>query len=499
MNFSKMIRKHCKKRKNHLRILLLIACILIIVLFPMNASAAGSQKIRVGYYERDGFQEGMRNDTRKSGYAYEYLQRISDYTGWEYEYVYGDLQELKEKFQNNEIDIIAGFSENDEIPSNMEFPDEPMGTETCYIYKKIGDSSIKPGYLASLIQKKIGVLKNTKEEGYLKTYQKENGVSFQTILYDDIKTMKQQLEEGKIDCMVAEDMESDKYEDLVACITVRQEDYYLGVSSKKRTLLREVNDADSKLREDAPYFLEQLYTKYYQNMLTNTVQSDKEASWLMTHDTLKIGFLEEHLPFCGIDKDKKVTGVLADVIDSIKNEPELKNLSIEAIKYSSVEKLYEALKNKEIHAVFPAFNDGWYAGQNDTRVSTQMVSTAMNVIFEGDYAENTYDRIAVTKNSMFQFGYVQKYYPDSTLVYVDSFEECIEAVKDGRASATILSRYRTTEYLSKTANRKLHFLGVQESCALGFAVRSEDIELLALLNRSIRIIGTDTCCGQAFL
>lgn len=497
MNFLKMTKKRSKPKRNDLWIFLMAMCLLTGYLFPMNVSAVASQKVRVGYYQRDGFQEGMSDAVRKSGYAYEYLQRISDYTGWEYEYVYGDLSQLEKKFQDNEIDIIAGFSANDEIPSNMEFANEPMGTETCYIYKKIGNSSIKSGYLAGLIQKKVGVVKNTKEEKYLQAYQKEKGVSFHIVRYDDMKTMKEKLDEGKIDCMTAEDMEVGGYKDIVACITVRQDDYYLGVASAKRTFLREVNDADTRLREDDPYFLQQLYTKYYQNTLTNTVQSDNEASWLLTHNTLKIGYLEEHLPFCETDQNGKVTGVLADVIASMKKEPELKGVSIKAIRYSSVKKLYTALKSKEIQAIFPAFDDGWYAGQKDTRVSTQMISTAMNVIFSGNYTEDTYDTLAVTKNSMFQLGYVQKYYPDSKFIYVDSLEECIDAVKDGRASATIMNRYRTTKYLSKTANRKLNFLGLEESCELGFAVRSEDIELLSLLNRSIRIIGTDALDSYA--
>ena len=492
MNFLKMIRNQCKKKKNICGILLLAICILSVIQFPVNVSAAETQKVRVGYYERKGFQEGMSDDTRKSGYAYEYLQRLSDYTGWEYEYVYGNLSDLKEKFQNNEIDIIAGFSASDEIPSNMEFADEAFGTETCYIYKKIGDSSIKPGYLAGLIQKKVGVIKNSKEEEYLKEYQKENSVSFQIVGYDDMKTMKQALDEGSIDCLTAENMESAEYENLVSCIAIRKEDYYLGVASNKRTILREVNEADARLREEDPYFFQKLQAKYYQNALVNTVQSDAEESWLMTHDTLKIGFLDGYLPFCKIDADNDVTGVLSDVIDSMKNEPELKNLSIEAVVYPSVEELYAALKNKEIQAMFPVFDDAWYAGQIDMRVSTQVVSTAMDVIFSGEYTEDIYEEIAVAKHSMYQMGYVQKYYPDSKLVYVDSLEECIDAVKDGRASATILSRYRTTEYLSKKSNSRLNFFGLQEACTLGFAVRSENIELLSLLNRSIRIIGTDT-------
>ena len=164
----------------------------------------------------------------------------------------------------------------------------------------------------------------------------------------------------------------------------------------------------------------------------------------------------------------------------MKKEPELKKLNIETVLYPSVEELYEALKNKEIQAVFPSFDDEWYAGQLDTRVSTQVISTTMNVIFEGEYTSEIYNKIAVAEHSLFQLGYVQKYYPDSQLVYVDSLEECVKAVKEGRASATILSSYRTKEYLSRKSNSRINFLGLQQACPLGFSVRSEDIGLLSL-------------------
>lgn len=472
--------------------LLLVICPLIITSFSVKVSASENQKVRVGYYERKGFQEGMSDSTRKSGYAYEYLQRLSDYTGWKYEYVYGDLPELKEKFQNNEIDIIAGFSKDDDIPSNMEFAENPFGTENCNIYKKADNSSIKSGYIASLIQKNIGVVKDSKEEKYLKAYQEENGISFLIIEYDDMKTMIQALNDGDLDCITAEDMDTEEDEDLATCVSIEQDDFYLGISSSKRTLLREANNAASLLREEDPYFLQKLYAEYYQNTLSNILPSEIESSWLLTHDTLKIGYLDGYLPFCESDKNNKVNGILYDVVEAMKKEPELKKMNIETVLYPSVEELYEALNNKEIQAVFPSFDDEWYAGQLDTRVSTQVISTTMNVIFEGEYTSEIYNKIAVAEHSLFQLGYVQKYYPDSQLVYVDSLEECVKAVKEGRASATILSSYRMKEYLSRKSNSRINFLGLQQACPLGFSVRSEDIGLLSLLNRSIRIIGADT-------
>ena len=50
--------------------------------------------VRVGYYENEVFQEGAQDGTVKTGYAYEYYRKLSEYTGWKYEYVYGSFGDL---------------------------------------------------------------------------------------------------------------------------------------------------------------------------------------------------------------------------------------------------------------------------------------------------------------------------------------------------------------------------------------------------------------------
>lgn len=44
-----------------------------------------NKKVRVGYYENEVFQEGAGEGEVKSGYAYEYYRKLSEYTGWESE------------------------------------------------------------------------------------------------------------------------------------------------------------------------------------------------------------------------------------------------------------------------------------------------------------------------------------------------------------------------------------------------------------------------------
>ena len=73
-----------------------------------TAAQPDTETVRVGYYENEVFQEGAAENAVKTGYAYEYYRKISEYTGWSYEYVYGDFTEMYEKLLNGEIDLRSG-------------------------------------------------------------------------------------------------------------------------------------------------------------------------------------------------------------------------------------------------------------------------------------------------------------------------------------------------------------------------------------------------------
>ena len=87
--------------------LILFVCVILFVIagIPVIAHAADDKEVvRVGYYENEIFQEGAKEGEVKSGYAYEYYRKLSEYTGWEYEYVYGDFSELYQMLLDGEID-----------------------------------------------------------------------------------------------------------------------------------------------------------------------------------------------------------------------------------------------------------------------------------------------------------------------------------------------------------------------------------------------------------
>ena len=92
------------------RMLLSALCLIIALslILPLTALADEAERkvVRVGWYE----SAFHRTDQfgRKSGYGYEYQQRVATYTGWEYEYVEDDGADASQSGSQTQADNSGG-------------------------------------------------------------------------------------------------------------------------------------------------------------------------------------------------------------------------------------------------------------------------------------------------------------------------------------------------------------------------------------------------------
>ena len=98
--------------------------------------------MRVGYYENEVFQEGAEEGAVKTGYAYEYYQKLSEYTGWRYEYVYGSFSELYQMLLDGDIDLLAGLAWREDRAGLIGYPTAVMGNESYYLVRHGEDLEI---------------------------------------------------------------------------------------------------------------------------------------------------------------------------------------------------------------------------------------------------------------------------------------------------------------------------------------------------------------------
>ena len=128
--------------------LLTAVCLLLAISWILPAAgfgeAAEAKTVRVGWY--DSPFNYMDQFGRRSGYAYEYQQKIAAYTGWTYEYVEDTWPNLLHMLEAGEIDLMSDISYTPERAEVMLYASLPMGTETYYAFisndNKIGRAHV---------------------------------------------------------------------------------------------------------------------------------------------------------------------------------------------------------------------------------------------------------------------------------------------------------------------------------------------------------------------
>lgn len=460
----------------------------------VTASAAktssGQKTVTVGYYLKKDFQEGIGDDKPKSGYSYEYLQKIASYTGWHYKYVYGDWDQLYKKLVSGQIDMLAGVAYTKERSKLIDFPDYDMCQETFYIYKNASDNSMQCGNISSYSGKKIGVVRNSMMSSYLNTWFTKTHAKADVIYYDDFSDCSSDFYNKKIDAFVSADNIVSSYTGVFPVEKLGKEPYYLAVAKGHKNLLNELNMSLSLIDDQDGLFFNELKNKYSSDTSVNVYLSDKELQWIENRNSITIGYLKNYLPYCDEDKDGEVTGLVSEIIPAIFSSlPGSYNLEFIYKSYDSHEDLFAGLRNGDVDVIFPIGGEAYYTEQEGFLQSSTIYTSTMDLVYTGKYSSFITEKIAVNKNNLLQYYYTIHNYPTAQIVDCKSIEECIQAVKSGKASSTIINGLRAPGLLnSETKFSIVPLKHLEPRC---FGVTSNNTGLLQLLNQGISLIGEE--------
>ena len=271
----------------HLK-LLLCAFTAVFFALPPAVSAGERGTVKVGYYENELFQEGAREGAMKTGYAYEYYRKLSEYTGWKYEYVYGEYAELYQMLLDGRIDLLAGLAWKKERQNAIGYPNAPMGNETYHLVKHHDDRGITADP-KSLEGKTIGVLDSALAD-VLNNYLAEKRVAVKVVKYRDYAALLAAFDSGKVDVLAAEGNGTYGRDNTEVIASFGTSNYFLCVNVRRPDLLARLNAAQAAIAVDEPSFLYSLNMKYYPKSISTRALSPVEKQWLNTHSTLRVGF-----------------------------------------------------------------------------------------------------------------------------------------------------------------------------------------------------------------
>ena len=455
-----------------------------------------SKTVRVGYYENEVFQEGARDDAVKAGYAYEYYRKLAEYTGWEYEYVYDDFSTLYQKLLDGDIDLLAGLAFKEDRAAFIGYPSAPMGNETYTLVKHDADAetTINPD---SLNGKKIGVL-NSAITDALNRYLNGQQIAAEVITFDGYEELFAAFDSGDLDVMAAEGDGAYGRNHAEVLFAFGSSDYYLCTTISRPDLLAELNSAQTQLSIEEPNFVSSLRTKYYSSSISSRAFSVDEREWINTHDTLRVGYLENYLPYSDTDASGHVTGLVKDVVPAIFNNLGISNLNITYSGYKSYDEMIADVRADVIDVAFPVGGGLYYSEENGIYQSNAVVSASTELVFKGEFTENTTSSFAVNENNRMQYYYIRTNFPDAEIAFYPSIDDCLHAVLDGKVSCTTLNGLRANDILKNRAYKELSMRQTTRDDERCFGVEIGNMGLLKLLNRGVNVIGADYAQGLSY-
>ena len=474
----------------------LAACLAAVLSTTAFASASEEELVRVGYYENEVFQEGAREGAVKTGYAYEYYQKISEYTGWHYSYVYGKFGDLYQMLLDGKIDLLAGLAWREDREALLGYPNAPMGNETYNLVKHNDDDAITI-HPESLSGKRIGVLDSAMAD-MLDHYLKEQGVKAEVIRFRDYEPLFEAFDSRSVDVLAAEGDGAYGREKAELLYSFGRSDYYLCVSKTRQDLLSKLNAAQAQLSISEPNYVSFLQGKYYSASISSQAFSDAEKEWLAEHDKLRIGYLNHYLPYSDTAKNGEATGIVKDVVARMLEALYVDKLTVSYVGYDSYDDMIAALTSEEIDVAFPVGGGMYYSEESGIFQSTPVTSSATELVYKGDYSEKTISSFAVNENNRMQYYFVKAHYPSAEITFYPSIEKCLKAVNDGKVGCTTLNGLRVNDILRNSRYRELSLIQTTYDDDRSFGVQIGNAGLLMLINRGINILGTDYAQNLAF-
>ena len=454
------------------------------------------ETVKVGYYENEVFEEGAAENAIKTGYAYEYYRKLSEYTGWKYEYVYGEFGDLYQMLLDGEIDLLAGLAWKEERADLIGYPDLPMGNETYSLVKHISDDEITTNP-ASFSGKTIGVLDSAMVD-VLNRYLDEHVVQAIVKVYNDYSDLYTAFDANELDILAAEGDGTSDRDDAEVISPFGTSAYFLCVSKVRSDLLSELNEAQAALAAEEPNWQMSLRTKYYQGSISARAFSEAEKDWIKTHEELRIGYLENYLPYSATDENGQVTGIIKDIIPEMLKDLGLSDLKVIYSGYESYDDMIEDMSSEKIDVAFPVGGGLYYSEENGLYQSIPVASASTELVYKGIYTEETTRKIAVNENNRMQYYFVRTNFPDAEVVAYPSIDDCLKAVLSGEAGCTTLNGLRANDILKNSEYKELlmHQMARNDDRCFGVEIGQEG--LLKLLNRGINIIGSDYAQNISF-
>lgn len=466
--------------------LALVLCCLFTALLSLPAQAAvrltGEEAqpriVRVGFPHAPGFSEILEDGTY-SGMCYDYLMAVKQYVNWEYEFISVDPNRAMELLAAGELDILGGIAQDDPLADTVDYASHCSGMTYTTLSALDTNTSMDTYQMDSMNGALVGTYKahpwHLKD---LDTFSKGNGVEFAVRNYDNMAGYSSALEKGEVELILGGDVPPSENIRPVAWFSPRR--YYFVTGKGNTGLMRELNLALSKLKDDRPNLDKDLYNKYFMPY-SEMFLTDKERAYIESLPPLKAMGAGDLAPLQSAEgRSKKPKGLSIELLEYISQETGLK------FDYSftlNQPKAIEMLQTGDADIIFGVERSNDLSQNYDLTLSVSCLPSDKLCVRNANIPQEALSEARCA----LPVGYMPELDMDSSLlIRYDTISQCLKAVELGLADYTLVSSYVAEYYMAESDASRLALSGQMNTLSIpSEAIQREDGNFCFALPRNV--------------
>ena len=425
---------------------ILLFAITILACLCLPSTVFGQQRtVRVGVFELNGFYTNC--DGAPQGYGVDYLNRVADYTGWSYEYVWAqNWEECVDLLRQGKVDLIAPGQETTYRQREFAFSNFQIGVEYGGLLALDTNTSLVYEDFRSFDKMRTGYVEGTVFLEAFDRYSRDNGFRPQMVPYEDTKALMEALHAGEVESALVNLFTKTDSTKILARFGASP--IYFMIFKNHSALLHDLNDALQQLNTENPSFNTELAIKYYP-FLSYLPFTKAELEYIESAPVLTVGCRSDMAPVSYVDGETgEISGITRDILDEISRISGLKFQYV-PLPQGSID--YQYLTQRQISLISSVEYNPENQAAPGIRLSNPYLDSKKVFICKKDLDFDTESpmTLAVSTGSQTLLKVINTTYPHFQVMTCKSTESCFEAVKDGTADALLQNQYVVNYYLSK--------------------------------------------------
>lgn len=285
------------------------------------APAAGTRTLRVAFPRAEGFTM-IGPDGGHYGLVVDFLKEIAKYTGWNYEYIETDSENLLDDYFSGEFDLMGGAYYAEGFEDYFAYPDYNCGYSKLLLIARRDDDTIKSFDFNTFNGKTIGVFERNQENiRRLKEYLKINNLDceFKYYSYDELAvtgSLQRCLADGEVDLLLGN--YSDLREDFYIAAAFDSQEHYIVTTLDNPEVLAGLNLALERIYDANPNYARERYQEnFVENANGYARLNDTEKKYIAEKQAVTVAVPEDWHPMYCLNNIDGHNGLVVDILNEI--------------------------------------------------------------------------------------------------------------------------------------------------------------------------------------